>query len=123
MVSGCSTFFGVGSLVPIDTTYHLNNSMLPTLWQQFGEDTCFNIIVFLFSKEELCRVGLLTWMFRNWTGLLRVWISVPQYTCWRKWNAVLELDHNAPHKRQSLPVLFLQGWSAILAEEIPKTSG
>jgi hypothetical protein len=81
MVWGCFSWFGLGPLVTVEgnlnATAHnniLEDSVLPTLWQQFSEGP------FLFQN------GLLRSVWKNLTGLHRDLTSIPLNTFGMNWN-------------------------------------
>ena len=118
MVWGCFSWFGLGPLVPVKghlntTAYNdiLDDSVLPTLWQQFGKGP----FLFQHDKAPVHKVrsiqnGLSRSVWKNLSGLHRALTSTPSNTFGMNWNANCEpgliVQHQCP---TSLMLLWLNG--------------
>jgi hypothetical protein len=112
-------FSGGGIMIwvrPTSTAYNaiLDVSVLPTLWQQFGEGpSCFSLTMPLCTKFSPYRNYLSRLVWKNLTGLHRALTSTPSNTFGMNWNCDWE-----PGLIAQLMLLWLNG-----RKYLPSSSG
>ena len=101
MVWGCFSGFGFGPFASLTgnvnaTAYKdiLDNYMLPTLWQQFGEGPCSSSVTKpLCTKQGPQRHGLTSVVWRNSICLHRALTSSPLNDFGMNWNVEIGRAH------------------------------
>ena len=115
MFWGCFLWFGLGPLVPVKGNLNSTASVIPTLWQQFGEGP------FLFQHDNApvhkrgpYRNGLQRSVWKNLTGLHRVLPSTPSNTFGMNLKADCEPGLIAKHQCPTLLILMAE-WKQVPA--------